>query len=46
MSNYNVDGGDKSDENSTDVQASFSCDKCNQKFNSRQELKEHTAAAH
>ncbi len=46
MSNHNVDRGDRSDESSTDVQATFSCDKCNQKFNSRQELKEHTATSH
>ena len=42
MSNYNVDSGKKSDENSTDVEATFSCEKCDQKFNSRQELKEHS----
>ncbi|MBA3750182.1 MAG: hypothetical protein H0X03_04680 [Nitrosopumilus sp.] len=46
MSNYNVDSGEKSDESSTNVEATFSCDKCNQKFNSRQELKEHTDASH
>ena len=46
MSNHNVDRGERSDESSTDVQATFSCDKCNQKFNSRQELKEHTATSH
>ena len=46
MSNYNVDSGEKSDESSTDVQASFSCDKCDQKFSSRQELKEHTDISH
>ncbi len=34
MSNYNVDSGKKSDENSTDVEATFSCEKCDQKFNS------------
>jgi hypothetical protein len=46
MSDYKVDSGDKSDESSTDVQATFSCDKCDGRFNSRQELKEHTAASH
>jgi hypothetical protein len=46
MSDYKVDSGDKSNESSTDVQATFSCDKCDRKFNSRQELKEHTAASH
>ena len=46
MSNDNLDRGDKSDESSSNVQASFSCDKCNQTINSRQELKEHNATAH
>jgi len=46
MSNDNLDRGDKSDESSSNVQASFSCDKCNQTFNSRQKLKEHNATAH
>jgi hypothetical protein len=46
MSNYNVDSGEKSDENSTNVGATFSCDKCDQTFNSRQELKEHSNTSH
>jgi hypothetical protein len=37
-----VDAGNKSDESSTNVAASFSCEDCGEKFNSRQELKEHT----
>jgi hypothetical protein len=41
MSN-NKDRGEKSDESSTDVSASFTCDECGKAFNSRQELKEHT----
>jgi hypothetical protein len=46
MSNNNIDQGDKSDESSSNVQASFSCDKCDETFDSLQELKEHTATAH
>ena len=46
MSNNNIDRGDKSDESSSNLQASFSCDKCDQTFGSRQELKEHTATSH
>ena len=34
----------KSDESSTNVAASFSCEECGKKFNTRQELKEHTQA--
>jgi hypothetical protein len=41
MSNYK-DTGEKSDESSSDVNASFSCETCGKNFNSRQELKEHT----
>ena len=37
-----VDSGEKSDESGTNVSASFSCEECGEKFNSRQELKEHT----
>ncbi len=37
-----VDAGSKSDESSTSVAASFSCEECGKKFNTRQELKEHT----
>lgn len=46
MSTDNLDRGDKSDESSSNVEASFSCDKCNQTFNSRQDLKEHNATTH
>jgi len=46
MNNHNVDSGERSNESTTDVQATFSCDKCDQKFNSRQELKEHTDTSH
>ena len=37
-----VDAGEKSDESSTNVAASFSCEECGKTFASRQELKEHT----
>ena len=37
-----VDAGEKSDESSTNVAASFSCEECGKKFTTRQELKEHT----
>ena len=46
MSKPNVDSGEKSDESTTNVKASFSCDKCDEKFGSRQELKEHTDTSH
>jgi hypothetical protein len=46
MSYDKVDRGEKSDEGSTNVEATYSCDKCDQKFNSRQELKEHTDTSH
>jgi hypothetical protein len=36
-----LDRGDKNDESSTDVNASFSSADFEQQFNSRQELKEH-----
>lgn len=39
-----VDAGGKSDESSTNVAASFSCEECGKKFGTRQELKEHTQA--
>jgi hypothetical protein len=39
-----VDTGGKSDESSTNVAASFSCEECGRKFGTRQELKEHTQA--
>jgi len=41
-----LDRGDKNDETSTDVNASFSCADCGQQFNSRQELKEHESIQH
>ena len=37
-----VDTGEKSDESSTNVAASFSCEECGKTFATRQELKEHT----
>ena len=37
-----VKTGEKSDESSTNVSASFNCEECGEKFNSRQDLKEHT----
>ncbi len=46
MNNYEVDGVKNSDENSTNVKASFPCYKCDQTFGSRQELKEHGWSAH
>ena len=44
--NRNIDSGEKSDENSTNIGSSFTCDKCNTKFTSRQELKEHFSSQH
>jgi hypothetical protein len=44
--NRNTDSGDKSDENSTNVDSSFTCEKCNTKFTTRQELKEHFSSQH
>ena len=44
--NRNIDSGEKSDETSTNVNSSFSCEKCNTKFTSRQELKEHFSSQH
>lgn len=41
-----LDRGEKNDETSTDVSASFSCADCGQQFNSRQELKEHESTQH
>jgi hypothetical protein len=37
-----VDAGEKSDESSTHVAASFSCEECGKTFATRRELKEHT----
>ena len=36
----------KSDESTSSVSASFSCEMCNEKFNSREELKQHTIEKH
>jgi len=44
--NRNIDSGEKSDESSTNVASSFTCEKCNTKFTSRQELKEHFSSQH
>lgn len=44
--NRNIDTGERSDESSTNVESSFTCETCNTKFTSRQELKEHSAAEH
>ena len=44
--NRDIDSGKNSDESSTDVEASFSCENCDQSFNSRQELKEHSSSQH
>jgi transposase-like protein len=41
MSNYK-DSGEKSNESTSEVSASFTCQDCGKTFNSRQELKEHT----
>ena len=46
MSNFEVDGGKNSDESSTNVGATSSCEKCGQTFYSRQDLKEHSSTAH
>ena len=37
-----LDPGEKSDESSTNVAASFSCEECGKTFVTRQELKEHS----
>lgn len=46
MSNFEVDSGKNSNESTTDVEATFSCETCGQTFDSRQELKEHSSTAH
>jgi len=38
----NKDTGEKSDESTSNVNASFSCEECGKTFDSRHELKEHT----
>jgi hypothetical protein len=45
-SNFEVDSGRNSDENSTNVKVTFSCEKCGQSFDSRQDLKEHFSITH
>ena len=45
-SNFEVDSGRNSDENSTNIEATFSCEACGQTFNSRQDLKEHSSTIH
>lgn len=44
--NLEVDSGRNSDENSTNIEATFSCETCGQTFNSRQDLKEHSSTTH
>jgi hypothetical protein len=39
-------GGGKSDESTSGVSASFSCDFCNKTFSSREELKQHSTQEH
>jgi hypothetical protein len=45
-SNFEIDSGKNSDESSTNVKATFSCETCGQTFDSRQDLKEHTSITH
>ena len=46
QSSVEVDSGRNSDESSTNVKATFSCETCGQTFDSRQDLKEHTSNTH
>lgn len=46
MSNNNINNGKNDVENSTNLQAYYCCDKCDLKFNSQQELKDHTSNSH
>jgi hypothetical protein len=46
MSNNNTNKGKNHDENSNNLQAYYSCDKCDLKFDSQQELKDHSSASH
>ena len=46
MNNYEADSGKNSDESSTNIETTFSCDKCGQNFGSQQELKKHGTSAH
>ena len=41
-----IDSGKMSDETSANVDTTFTCETCDTKFTSRQELKEHSAAKH
>lgn len=42
----NTDTGKMSDETSANIDTTFTCETCDTKFTSRQELKEHSAAEH
>ena len=44
MSNNNIKSDRTSDENSTNLEAYYSCQKCNLKFNSQEELKDHSSS--
>jgi hypothetical protein len=46
MSNNNIKNDKNHDENSSNLQAYYSCDKCDLRINSQQELKDHTFASH
>jgi hypothetical protein len=46
MSNYKVDNGGNSDENSTNMKTTFSCETCGQTFDSIQDLKKHSSITH
>ncbi|MGN6559668.1 MAG: hypothetical protein ACTHJ2_04000 [Candidatus Nitrosocosmicus sp.] len=44
--NDDIDRGNKSDESFTNLEAYYSCDKCEVRFKSRQELKERNDTSH
>ena len=44
--NKHEDNDTKNSESSKNVEASYPCDKCEQAFDSRRELKEHGRSAH
>jgi hypothetical protein len=46
QNSFEVDSGRNSDENLTNVKATFSCETCGQTFDSRQDLKEHSSTTH
>ena len=46
VNKYEVEDMNNSDVESTDGDSSFVCDKCDQKFNTQQELKEHGRNVH